>query len=67
MLYGMIGLLGAKIWKENNVDLGNPANPPLPLHLRVDDPGTMISVGEPRMHEIEDEPGGIHRRDPDST
>jgi uracil-xanthine permease len=110
VLYGMIGLLGAKIWKENNVDLGNPANlVPLaagiiiaigdtslevtddftlsgialgtivvivfyhlaraiaPEHLRVDDPGTMISVGEPRMHEIEDEPGGTHRRDPDST
>ncbi|MDF1489906.1 solute carrier family 23 protein [Tessaracoccus sp. HF-7] len=26
VLYGMIGLLGAKIWKENNVDLGNPIN-----------------------------------------
>ncbi|WP_153506367.1 uracil-xanthine permease family protein [Cumulibacter manganitolerans] len=26
VLYGMIGLLGAKIWVENNVDLGNPIN-----------------------------------------
>ncbi|MBK8448302.1 MAG: nitrate reductase [Micropruina sp.] len=26
VLYGMIGLLGAKIWKENNVDFGNPVN-----------------------------------------
>jgi uracil-xanthine permease len=26
VLYGMIGLLGAKIWKENGVDLGNPIN-----------------------------------------
>jgi xanthine/uracil permease len=26
VLYGMIGLLGAKIWKENNVDFGNPIN-----------------------------------------
>ncbi len=26
VLYGMIGLLGAKIWHENNVDLGNPVN-----------------------------------------
>lgn len=26
VLYGMIGLLGAKIWKENKVDLGNPIN-----------------------------------------
>ena len=24
--YGMIGLLGAKIWKENGVDFGNPIN-----------------------------------------
>jgi xanthine/uracil permease len=26
VLYGMIGLLGAKIWIENRVDFGNPAN-----------------------------------------
>ena len=26
VLYGMIGLLGAKIWKENNVDFANPVN-----------------------------------------
>ncbi|MCW2844986.1 MAG: Xanthine/uracil/vitamin permease [Nocardioides sp.] len=26
VLYGMIGLLGAKIWKENNVDFGSPVN-----------------------------------------
>ncbi|MGZ4450613.1 MAG: uracil-xanthine permease family protein [Nocardioides sp.] len=26
VLYGMIGLLGAKIWKENNVDFSNPVN-----------------------------------------
>ena len=26
VLYGMIGLLGAKIWKENRVDFGNPIN-----------------------------------------
>ncbi len=26
VLYGMIGLLGAKIWKENHVDFGEPAN-----------------------------------------
>ncbi|MBB1500818.1 nitrate reductase [Propioniciclava sp. MC1683] len=26
VLYGMIGLLGAKIWKENGVDFGNPLN-----------------------------------------
>lgn len=26
VLYGMIGLLGAKIWKENQVEFGNPVN-----------------------------------------
>ena len=26
VLYGMIGLLGAKIWKENKVDFANPLN-----------------------------------------
>ena len=26
VLYGMIGLLGAKIWNENRVDFGNPIN-----------------------------------------
>jgi uracil-xanthine permease len=26
VLYGMIGLLGAKIWKENKVDFSNPVN-----------------------------------------
>ena len=26
VLYGMIGLLGAKIWKENGIDFGNPIN-----------------------------------------
>ena len=26
VLYGMVGLLGAKIWIENRVDLGNPVN-----------------------------------------
>jgi uracil-xanthine permease len=26
VLYGMIGLLGAKIWRENRVDFGNPIN-----------------------------------------
>jgi uracil-xanthine permease len=26
ILYGMIGLLGAKIWKENDIDFSNPIN-----------------------------------------
>jgi uracil-xanthine permease len=106
VLYGMIGLLGAKIWKENNVDLGNPVNlVPLaagiiiaiggtalkisdnftlsgialgtivvvvfyhlaravaPEHLRGEDPGTLIEVGEPGMYEVDDDTGGHHRRD----
>jgi uracil-xanthine permease len=106
VLYGMIGLLGAKIWKENNVDLGNPVNlVPLaagiiiaiggtslkisdnftlsgialgtivvvvfyhlaravaPEHLRGDDPGTLIEVGEPGMYEVDDDTGSHRRRD----
>ncbi len=107
VLYGMIGLLGAKIWKENNVDLGNPVNlVPLaagiiiaiggtalkisdnftlsgialgtivvvvfyhlaravaPEHLRGEDPGTLIEVGEPGMYEVDDDTGGRHRDRP---
>ena len=39
VLYGMIGLLGAKIWKENRVDFGNPINL-VPLAA-----GIVIAVG----------------------
>ena len=39
VLYGMIGLLGAKIWKENRVDFGNPINL-VPLSA-----GIIIAVG----------------------
>ncbi|HYO33121.1 MAG TPA: solute carrier family 23 protein [Nocardioidaceae bacterium] len=108
VLYGMIGLLGAKIWKENGVDFGNPINlVPLaagiviaignvtleitddfvlsgialgtlvvivfyhlsravaPAHLRDDDPGTLIAVGEPGMYEVDDDTRGTgsHRRE----
>ena len=99
VLYGMIGLLGAKIWKENGVDFGNPVNlVPLaagiviaigntsleitddfvlsgiafgtivaivfyhlaraiaPPHMRDDDPGTAISVGQPGAHQALDLP-----------
>ncbi|MBA2558541.1 MAG: nitrate reductase, partial [Propionibacteriales bacterium] len=105
VLYGMIGLLGAKIWKENGVDFGNPVNlVPLaagiiiaiggtaikvsddfvlsgialgtivavvfyhlaravaPAHLRDDDPGTLIAIGEPGIHEVGDQTG-THRGD----
>ncbi len=110
VLYGMIGLLGAKIWKENGVDFGNPVNlVPLaagiviaiggtslkisndftlegialgtivvlvfyhlsrmiaPAHLREPDPGTMLSVGESGMYEVEDTPPHTHRGDSDTT
>lgn len=40
VLYGMIGLLGAKIWKENKVDFGNPVNL-VPLAA-----GIIIGVGD---------------------
>jgi xanthine/uracil permease len=39
ILYGMIGLLGAKIWKENRVDFANPINL-VPLAA-----GIIIAVG----------------------
>lgn len=40
VLYGMIGLLGAKIWKENGVDFGNPLNL-VPLAA-----GIVIGIGD---------------------
>ncbi len=43
VLYGMIGLLGAKIWKENNVDFGNPIN------LIPASAGIIIGVGDVQL------------------
>jgi uracil-xanthine permease len=40
ILYGMIGLLGAKIWKENRVDFANPINL-VPLAA-----GIVIAIGD---------------------
>ncbi len=40
VLYGMIGLLGAKIWKENAVDFGDPVNL-VPVAA-----GTVIAIGD---------------------
>ena len=40
VLYGMIGLLGAKIWRENNVDFGNP------LNLVPVSAGVIIAIGD---------------------
>lgn len=44
VLYGMIGLLGAKIWKENRVDFGNP------LNLVPVAAGVVIAVGNTTLH-----------------
>ena len=43
VLYGMIGLLGAKIWRENNVDFGNPVNL-VPLAA-----GIIIAIGDVKL------------------
>ncbi|CCH75786.1 putative Uracil permease [Nostocoides australiense Ben110] len=43
VLYGMIGLLGAKIWKENGVDFGNPINL-VPIAA-----GIIIGIGDVQM------------------
>jgi len=40
VLYGMIGLLGAKIWKENRVDFANPVN------LVPTAAGIIIAIGD---------------------
>jgi uracil-xanthine permease len=43
VLYGMIGLLGAKIWRENNVDFGNPVNL-VPIAA-----GIVIAIGDTKL------------------
>jgi uracil-xanthine permease len=43
VLYGMIGLLGAKIWKENNVDFANP------LNLVPVAAGIIIAIGDTKL------------------
>jgi xanthine/uracil permease len=43
VLYGMIGLLGAKIWKENGVDFGNPVNL-VPVAA-----GIVIAIGDTKL------------------
>ena len=48
VLYGMIGLLGAKIWKENGVDFGNPINL-VPIAA-----GIIIGIGNVKMVFTED-------------
>ena len=43
VLYGMIGLLGAKIWIENRVDFGNPVNL-VPMAA-----GIIIAIGDTKL------------------
>ena len=47
VLYGMIGLLGAKIWKENGVDFGNPLNlVPLAAGIIIAIGNTTLTMGD---------------------
>jgi xanthine/uracil permease len=48
VLYGMIGLLGAKIWKENGVEFGNPINL-VPLAA-----GIIIAIGNTSLEITDD-------------
>jgi xanthine/uracil permease len=48
VLYGMIGLLGAKIWKENGVDFGNPVNL-VPVAA-----GIIIAIGDTSLQVTDD-------------
>jgi uracil-xanthine permease len=48
VLYGMIGLLGAKIWKENRVDFANPINL-VPLAA-----GIIIGIGNVNLQVTDD-------------
>ena len=48
VLYGMIGLLGAKIWKENGVDFGKPVN------LVPVSAGIIIGIGNVSLQFSED-------------
>jgi uracil-xanthine permease len=48
VLYGMIGLLGAKIWKENRVDFANPINL-VPLAA-----GIIIGIGPVNLNVTDD-------------
>ena len=48
VLYGMIGLLGAKIWKENGVDFGRPVNL-VPLSA-----GIILAIGDASLKFTDD-------------
>ncbi|WP_018657307.1 uracil-xanthine permease family protein [Actinomadura flavalba] len=54
VLYGMIGLLGAKIWVENRIDFGDPVNL-VPVSAAV-----ILAIGNVTLHVTDDFPlGGI--------
>jgi xanthine/uracil permease len=54
VLYGMIGLIGAKIWVDNKVDFGNPVNI-APLAA-----GLIMGIGNVTLHITKNfELGGI--------
>ena len=47
VLYGMIGLLGAKIWKENGVDFANPVNlVPIAAGIIIAIGDTSLQIGD---------------------
>jgi len=48
VLYGMIGLLGAKIWIENRIDFGNPVNL-VPLAA-----GIIVAIGDTSVEITDD-------------
>ena len=48
VLYGMIGILGAKIWKENQVDFANPVN------LVPVSAGIIIAIGDTSLDLTDD-------------
>ena len=48
VLYGMIGLLGAKIWKENGVDFGRP------LNLVPIGAGIILAIGDAQLKITDD-------------
>lgn len=54
VLYGMIGLLGAKIWKENHVDFATP------LNLVPVAAGIVIAIGDVRLTLGPTDLGGLH-------
>ena len=54
VLYGMIGLLGAKIWKENHVDFSTP------LNLVPVAAGIIIAIGDVTLTVGPNDLGGLH-------